>query len=77
MNLPQSKLDAAEAELLKQWRALAQAHRENRRRAPHYRVIWRQVRDVRATAIRAIRFQRKAIEDAAAITSGSKKKACE
>jgi hypothetical protein len=73
----QAKLDAAELELLKQWRTLVQAHRENRRWAPHYRVIWRQVRDVRATAIRAIRTQRKAIQDAAAITSGPKKKACE
>lgn len=58
-----AQLDAAEARLLKEWRDLVLAHRENRKWITHYRVIWRATRDVRATAIRAIRAQRKALDE--------------
>jgi hypothetical protein len=66
VNPSRKQLDAAEAVLLEQWRALIQAHRENRRWAVYYRMQWRAVRDSRATAIRAIRAMRKALDAAPA-----------
>lgn len=58
MNLTRAQLDAAEAWLLSEWRGWLEEERATTQ-------DWRGKRDRCATAIRAIRAQRKAIDDAA------------
>ena len=79
MTTARAQLDAAEAWLLEEWRK-----RLSDQRHPGFvdfgerdRDSWLEARSELATAIRAIRFQRKAIDDAAAITSGPTEKVCE
>ena len=84
MTTARAQLDAAEARFLDEWRSFVRGSQVTLRFARHERPLreW-ELKDLRvrergratlATAIRAIRFQRKAIDDAAAITSGPKKK---